>query len=73
MDTPIEGHQPPTTLHLGAFTARVTSLPWVTTAIGHTLHDATEPLTTTVPDALTVLRLARALAAVGDNGTLPPR
>src|SRR5665647_561256 len=72
-DTPSEGHQPPTTRHLGAFTARVTSLPRLTTAIGTPFHDATEPLTMTGPAALTGLRLSSALAAEGDDGTVPPK
>src|SRR5450759_237731 len=72
-DTPTEGHQPPTTLHLGAATASVTSLPEVTTAMGTPSHDATAPLTTTGPAALTGLRLSRALAARGDDATVPPK
>ena len=70
---PKEGHQPPTTFHLGAATARVTSVPDVTTAIGTPFHDATAPVTTTGPAALTGLRLSRAVAAEGDAGTAPPK
>ncbi len=72
-DTPTEGHQPPTTFHLGAATARVTSLPEVTTAIGTPFHDETAPLTTTNPVAVTGLRLLKTLAADGDEGTEPPK
>lgn len=71
--TPTDGHQPPTTFHLGVATARVTSLPLVTTAIGTPLHDETEPLTTTGSAALTGLRLLRTLAAGEDERTGPPR
>jgi WD40 repeat protein len=51
----------------------VTSFPDVTTAIGTPFHDATAPLTTTGPAALTGLRLSRAVAAEGDAGTAPPK
>src|SRR5665647_1519565 len=72
-DTPTDGHQPPTTFHLGAATARVTSLPEVTTAIGTAFDHETAPLTTTGPVALPGLRLRRTWAAEGEDGTEPPK
>src|SRR5674476_823906 len=72
-DTASEGHQPPTILHRDAFTARVTSRPWVATAIGTPFHDATAPLTTTGPAVLTGVRLSRTVPAEGDDGTFPPK
>ena len=71
--SPTDGHQPPTALHVGAATASVTSLPEVTTAIGTPLNDATEPLATTVPDALNGLRLARTWTTERDAATAPPK
>jgi len=48
-------------------------LPYVTTAIGTPFHDATAPVTTTGPVAVTGLRLSRTVEAEGDDGTGPPK
>jgi len=72
-DNPIDGHHPPTTFHVGAATANVTSLPEVITAIGTPFHDATAPVATTFASALTGLRLRRTLATDGEDATVPPK
>lgn len=73
MATPIEGHQPPTTFHLGVATSSVTSLPEVTTAMGTPFHDETEPVATTRRGAFTDTRLPSAFAAEADEATFPPK
>ena len=45
--TPRDGHQPPTTRQVGALTARVTSLPAVTTAIGVPFQVPVRPVSAT--------------------------
>ena len=58
--TPSDGHQPPTTFHVGP-TASVTSSPAVTTATGVPIHEPTSALAVTGPgDAVRVLRAAAA-------------
>ena len=62
--TPSDGHQPPTTFHVGP-TASVTSSPAVTTATGVPIHEPTSAVAVTGPgDAVRVLRAA---AAVGED------
>src|SRR4051794_14390667 len=62
--TPSEGHQPPTTFHVGP-TASVTSSPAVTTATGVPIHDPTFAVASTGPAAF--LRALSAAAAVGED------
>src|SRR5829696_2240745 len=60
--TPSDGHQPPTTFHVGP-TARVTSSPAVTTATGVPIHEPTFAVASTGPRAA-----LRALSAVPAEG-----
>src|SRR3954451_9562328 len=62
--TPSEGHQPPTTFHVGP-TASVTSSPAVTTATGVPIHEPTSALAVTGP--VPALRVWRAAAAEGED------
>src|SRR6476646_7761 len=62
--TPSEGHQPPTTFHVGP-TASVTSWPAVTTATGVPIHDPTLAVAVTGPVA--GLRALSAAPAVGED------
>ena len=61
--TPSEGHQPPTTFHVGP-TAKVTSSPAVTTATGVPIHDPTFAVADTAKVA--GVRALSAAAAVGE-------
>src|SRR6478752_5533486 len=62
--TPRDGHQPPTTFHVGP-TARVTSWPAVTTATGVPIHDPTLAAAVTGPVA--GLRALSAAPAEGED------
>src|SRR6476661_7984413 len=68
--TPRDGHQPPTTRQVGALTARVTSLPAVTTAIGVPFQVPVRPVSAT--GVLDVRREASAAATVAGAATRPP-